>query len=87
MTNKDAPPQASARLYLKLAPEDLALCKFILEGFDNLAYLTIVDKYEAVARLSFSPRQQEEVRDFLLAAGEELDLEILEIPTTDCFRP
>jgi hypothetical protein len=87
MPCKDAPPQASSRLYLKLAPEDLALCKFILEGFDNLAYLTIVDKYEAVARLSFSPCQQEEVRGFLLAAGEELDLEILQTPTMDCSRP
>jgi hypothetical protein len=80
---RSAPPTRSSRLYLRLAPKDLALCKFILEGFDNLAYLTIVDKHEAVARLTFSPDQQEEVQDFLLAAGDELDLTILELSSVE----
>jgi hypothetical protein len=74
------PPRFSLRVHLRLAPRDIALCKFILEGHDNLAYLSIVDRYEAVARLSFSPDQQEEVREFIDSAGEELDLEILDAP-------
>lgn len=70
----------SARLYLRLAPADIALFKFILEGYDNLAYLTVIDKFEAVVRLVFSPDQRDEVMEFLAAAGGELKVEIIDLP-------
>lgn len=76
-------PKRSARIYLRLAPADIAFCKFIFEGYDNLAYLSVIDKYEAVARLTFSPDQREEVREFVDALAGELDLRIIEPPADE----
>ncbi len=73
-----SPPSWSGRLYLRLAPSDLALLKFILESEDNLAYLTVVDKFTALARLTYSPGQADEIRAFLDRVRGEMDLRVIE---------
>jgi hypothetical protein len=44
---------------------DLAKLKFLLEACDNLGYLSVLDRFEAVALVTCSPDQEEEVRRFL----------------------
>lgn len=73
-----SPPEFSSRLYVGLCPADIAFFKFILEGHDNLAYLSVVDKYAAVGRITFSPDQREEMLEFLEIAGRELELQIID---------
>lgn len=73
-----SPPEFSSRLYVGLSPADIAFFKFILEAHDNLAYLSVVDKYSAVGRITFSPDQRDEVLEFLDIAGRELELRILD---------
>ena len=71
------PPCRSERIYVRLSPEHLALCRFLLEGSDNLAYLTVLDRFTALARLTFAPAQQKEVRRFLAAVAELVPLTVL----------
>lgn len=58
-------PARSRRIYVRLAPADIAYFKFILESHDNMAYLSVVDRHAAVCRLVFTPGQEREVRQWL----------------------
>lgn len=72
-------PTRSARLYLRLAPRDIALCRFLLEARDNLGYLTVLDRSAAVLELVYSPGQEREVREALEDMAEEIGFTRLEI--------
>lgn len=71
-------PTRSARLYLRLAPRDIALCRFLLEARDNLGYLTVLDRSAAVLELVHSPGQDREVREALAEIAREIPLALLE---------
>jgi hypothetical protein len=72
-----APPARSDRLYLRLPPRDVAFFKFVMEGHDNLALLTVVDRFASVVRMLFSPGQRSEVDAFLESVRADIpDLEI-----------
>jgi len=58
-------PHLSRRIYLRMAAEDIAFFKFILESYDNLAYLSVVDNHSAVLELVHTPGTEREVREFL----------------------
>ncbi len=76
-----AASQYSQRLYITLAPKDVARFKFLLEGYDNLAVMSILDKYASVAQLRFAPGQYEAVTTFLANIAPELPFYI-----TDCHN-
>lgn len=69
----------SKRLYLYLHRKDIAYLRFILESHHNLAYISILDKYEAVAQITFAPGQKQEVLAFLEGIAEEIDIRILDL--------
>ena len=69
----------SQRIYITLAPKDVARFKFLLEGYDNLAVMSILDKYASVAQLRFAPGQYQAVKNFLKNIAPELAFKI-----TDC---
>lgn len=72
-----APPVLSDRLYLRLPPKDVAFFKFVMEGRDNLALLTVVDRFASVVRMLFSPDQRGAVDAFLDSVRADIpDLEI-----------
>lgn len=70
-------PTRSARVYLRLAPRDIALCRFLLEARDNLGYLTVLDRSAAVLELVHSPGQEREVREALEDMGQEFEFTVL----------
>lgn len=75
-----AAPHASRRIYLRMRPADMAFFKFILESYDNLAYLSVVDRHAAILQLVHSPGSGREVREFLdsmrgIASFSEIPLE------------
>jgi hypothetical protein len=55
------PSTWSDHLYVELARTDIALFKFILESCDNLAYLSVLDKYRALVRITFAHDMRETV--------------------------
>lgn len=67
----------SHRIYVQLARRDIAFFKFLLESRDNLAYLTVIDKYRAVVQVVCGPGSEAEVNDFLSEAGQEIFLEVV----------
>ncbi len=48
-------------LYIKIAPSKVGLFRFLLEAYDNLALFTVLDKYQAILKIFYSPHQKIEV--------------------------
>ncbi|MEF2144650.1 MAG: DUF4911 domain-containing protein [Desulfovibrionaceae bacterium] len=71
------PPSHSARLYVRMDPPRIALFRFLLEAWDNLALFTMVDRRQGVMLLRFSPHQEREVRLFLETARADTGVEIV----------
>lgn len=60
-------------MYVEVDRCHIALFKFILESYDNLAYLSVLDKYRAMVRISFSPDAAQTIHALvhsLATAGE-----------------
>lgn len=72
-----SPPRRSARLLVRLAPEDVALFRFHLEAHDNLALFTTLERKTALLKVLFSPQDEEAVRLALeeIAASVPLTVE------------
>ena len=71
------PPQRSGRIYVRIRPSLVHLFRFHLEAMDNLGIMTIVDRWDTVLMLRFSPHQEQEAREFLATLEEPLGLKIL----------
>lgn len=74
-------PHTSRRIYLRMAPADIAFFKFNLEACDNLAYLSIVDKHAAVLQLVYTPGSGREVRQFLDSMRNAVEYEEITLNT------
>lgn len=62
-TNSGSRPRTwSARVYARVPRERIALIKFLFEGYDNLAYVSVIDRYQAVIRITCSSDSLSEVR-------------------------
>jgi len=70
-------PEVSARVYVRVAPADIALFRFLLEANDNLGVFTVVNKFDGVLMVRFSPQQRREVERFLRQAATEMAIEVL----------
>ncbi|WP_366140997.1 DUF4911 domain-containing protein [uncultured Desulfovibrio sp.] len=75
------PPARSARLLVRLAPEDTALFRFLLEGYDNTAYFTVLEPRAALLKLVFSPHREEALRRALAEMAESLSFTVEDWPT------
>lgn len=73
-------PQQSGRIYLRIAPADIAFFKFILESYDNLAYLSVVDKHSAVLQLVHTSGTERETREFLETMRREVSFTEITLP-------
>jgi hypothetical protein len=67
----------SRRTYVQLKRKDIAFFKFLLESRDNLAYLTVIDKYKAVVQVVYGFGFEREIKEFLSDAGQEIFLKIV----------
>lgn len=71
------PPETRSRvLYAEIPRAQIALYRFLLEGYDNLAVMSVVDRFRAVIRLRYTSHAEQTLREFLIAQGAK----ILEIP-------
>ncbi|RQD63153.1 MAG: DUF4911 domain-containing protein [Desulfonatronovibrio sp. MSAO_Bac4] len=67
----------SRRIYVQIKRKDIALFKFLLESRDNLAYLTVIDKYRAVVQVVCGYGFEDGIDEFLSAAGQEMPLKVV----------
>ena len=80
------PPPVSTWLYARLARADIALFRFLLEGYDNLGYMTVVDPWSAVLRVVFSPHQEALMRMTLADMRRTVSFVLLERPSLMSFH-
>ncbi|HKK33634.1 MAG TPA: DUF4911 domain-containing protein [Desulfomicrobiaceae bacterium] len=66
----------SARIYARVPRERIALIKFLFEGYDNLAYVSVIDRFQAVIRISCSPDGFSETLQ-VCATMEQYGLEVV----------
>ncbi|HOO90745.1 MAG TPA: DUF4911 domain-containing protein [Syntrophales bacterium] len=59
---------------LKLKRSDIAYVKYILEGYENLATITTIDRSASVVRLSILPDFASDVEGILTALKQEVDI-------------
>ncbi len=70
-------PVRSHRLYLELAASEVAMFRFLLEAYDNLAYFTVVDRRRAVLKVVYAPGARRELDRALHAMGQEIEIRVL----------
>ena len=51
----------SEKIYLRIDPQRIAMFRFLLEAWDNLAYFTVLDRYRAVIKVIHAPSRRSEV--------------------------
>ena len=61
----------SQRIFVHVPRREIAYVRFILEAHDNLAYLSVADKYEAVLRIVFPASVRETVTNVLAGLERE----------------
>ena len=77
---------ASEMLLIRIAPSDTGLFRYLLEGGDNLAMLTVLDPKMALFKLLYSPHQREELRAFLESMRQTVPFEVQEWPFAPANR-
>ena len=75
------------RLLLRLTPEHIALFRFLLEAYDNLAYFTVLERRTALLKLVFSPQRERAVRRALAEMARSLPFTAEDWPLPDLSVP
>ncbi|EGJ50756.1 DUF4911 domain-containing protein [Desulfocurvibacter africanus] len=79
-SKRRAHPIWSERLYLEIAPERMAMFRFLLEARGHLAYFTVLDRRRALVRVVFSPDMAAELEQGLSEMAESVPFSIIRTP-------
>jgi hypothetical protein len=69
----------SSFFLIKLNPQKLAYLKFILEGYDHLAILSVLDSKKGLAKIHFFEKEKSLIKEILEDLKEILSLELIDI--------
>lgn len=75
------PPRVSGRLLVRVAPSQVGMFRFLLEAYEHVAYFTVLNKYEALLKIVFSPHRERAARQALKEIGWSLPIAIREWPS------
>lgn len=64
--------------HFKINRRDISYIKFILEGYEGLAIVTTIDRYDAIVKLVIAPDFVSEVENIVMALKDEIDIEEIE---------
>lgn len=64
--------------YFKINRRDISYLKFVLEGYEGLAVVTTIDRYEAVVKIVIPLDFVFEVENIIRAIKDEIDIEEIE---------
>ena len=67
----------SSNIYVRIPRQEIGYFKFILESYENLCYMTVIDRFESIIKISFVEEAWEEVTLFLDALRKDIGLEIV----------
>lgn len=71
------PAVESGRIYIRIDSREVAMFRFLLEAEDNLGYMTVLDRWRALLKVTFSPHQARQMHACLGGMREMLDFEII----------
>lgn len=75
------PPERTSRVvYAEVPRHKIALYRFLFEGYDNLAIISVVDRYRAVIKVRFLADAEKDVRALLASQGAR----VLDLPVGQC---
>jgi len=77
----------SARLYVRVRQEHIALFKFLLEAHSHLGIMSVADRHAAILTIRHSPDQEMEMRGFLEEARETVPFTVIEPPKSREDKP
>lgn len=69
-----------ACLLLRLKTEDVAMFRFLLEAYDNLAMFTVLERRPALLKVFFPPDNKKKVLESLTEIGSSIPLIIEDWP-------
>lgn len=69
-------PDCSEYLLLRLRPSHVAMFRFLLEAYENLAMFTVLDRREALLKVFFAPGSKELVHAALGEISQSLPISI-----------
>ncbi len=67
----------SEYLYVKVKSQDMAMFRFLLEAYDNLAMFTTLEPKTTLVKILYSPHEKDRLERALLATQELVPIEIL----------
>ncbi len=77
-----APPLAAAQtskyIFVRLPAAQVAMFRFLLEAYENVAYFTVLNRYSALLKVVFSPHRENATRQALADIAESVPLHIVE---------
>jgi hypothetical protein len=74
-------PRWSSCVYVRLDPSLTGLFRFLLEAEENLGYMRVVDRWEAVLQVVFAPQQAKDLFLCLEDMREMLPFTVLFLPS------
>lgn len=77
------PAQQSDFVLARLAPADVAMFRFLLEAYENLAFFTVLERHPALLKISFSQESRGEVERVLNRIRADINFEWWRCPGMD----
>ncbi len=75
-----APATQSQFLLVRLAPDQVGPFRFLLEAYEHIAYFSVINKYEALLKIVFSPHRQYAAQMALQEISQSIPLTIIPWP-------
>lgn len=66
-------------LYLQLAPSHMAMFRFLLEAYDNVAMFTVLEPKRTLLKLIYSPHDENYVHEILASMQAKVPFSVLRV--------
>lgn len=74
------PTSHSASLLIHIAPEHIAIFRFLLEAYGHTAFFTVLERRTALLRLIFSPHYKAAVQNALTEMAQSIPFSVKKWP-------
>jgi hypothetical protein len=73
-----AEAKASSVLYLQLDPKHMAMFRFLLEAYDNVAMFTVLEPKQTLLKLIFSPHDTKYMKEILASMKSKIPFALID---------
>ncbi len=80
------PATQSKLLLVRIAPEKVGMFRFLLESYDHVAYFSVINKYEALLKIVYSPHMEQTTKAVLHEISRSINMNILPWPQNNFLQ-